>query len=154
MAQRARPNQEREFPQTLTKPDLKIFERWAVDLIGILPTTPAGNKWLFTAIEYVTGWPVAVPLPDAKEETIAKTIHEHIAMIYGPPRELFSDNGSNFVGKAMKQYLALLKIIYRTAISYHSRTNRVIERFNNVLGDILTKYLVNRFTRLWDQYVS
>jgi len=72
---------------------MQVFDRWAIDLIGIPPTTPGGNRWILTAIEYVTGWPVAIPLKDATAPTIATALHNHITMVYGPFRELLSDNG-------------------------------------------------------------
>ena len=152
--QRPRAAQEREDPQTLIRKDMKIFERWAVDLIGILPTTNSGNKWIFTAVEYLTGWPIAVALKDAKAETLARVIHEEIAMHYGAPRELLSDNGPNFIGKVVTHYMNILKTKHRQTTPYHPRTNGKVENLNGTLGKILTKMLVNKPTVLWDQYLS
>ena len=103
IAQRARPGQEREIPRTLASDGLQLFDRWAIDLIGVLPKTPAGNCWIFTAIEYLTGWPVTRALPNARAETIANVIHDDITMVYGSPKELLSDNGKNLVGEVMKR---------------------------------------------------
>ena len=53
-----------------------------------------------TAIEYLTGWPVAKALLDARAETIiARFLHDEIAMIYGPFQVLLSDNGNTLVGQ-------------------------------------------------------
>jgi transposase InsO family protein len=153
MAQPSHPNQERELPHTLASPHIRIFERWAIDLIGILSLTPNKNKWILTATEYVTGWPVAVALPNAKEETVAQAIHDQIAMVYGPPQELLSDNGANLIGKVMRHYLKLFRSRYRVTSPYHPRTNGKVERFNGLLGIIFTKYLVNKPTALWDLYL-
>lgn len=153
VTQRARPGQEREIPRTLASDDLQLFDRWAIDLIGILPKTPAGNCWIFTAIEYMTGWPVTKALPNARAETIANVIHDDIAMVYGPPKELLSDNGRNLTGGVMKAYTALLATKHRVTTPYHPRTNGMVENFNGLLGNILTKMLVNQPTILWDQYL-
>jgi transposase InsO family protein len=153
VAQRARPGQEREIPRTLASDDLQLFDRWAIDLIGILPKTPAGNCWIFTAIEYMTGWPVTRALPDARAETIATVIHDDITMVYGPPKELLSDNGSNLTGEVMKAYTTLLGTKHRVTTPYHPRTNGMVENFNGLLGNVLTKMLVNQPTILWDQYL-
>jgi hypothetical protein len=73
-----------------------------------LPKTPAGNCWIFTGVEYLTGWPVAVALTNARADTIAQVIYDQITMVYGPPKELLSDNGTNLTGNVMKAYTALL----------------------------------------------
>jgi transposase InsO family protein len=153
VTQRARPNQEREIPRTLASDELQLFDRWAIDLIGLLPKTPAGNCWIFTAIEYMTGWPVTKALPDARAETIAKVIHDDITMVYGPPKELLSDNGRNLTGEVMKAYTMLLATKHRVTTPYHPRTNGMVENFNGLLGNVLTKMLVNQPTILWDQYL-
>jgi hypothetical protein len=55
----------------MVKKGIQPFERWGVDLIGRLPVTPNGNKWIITAIDYATGWPVAKAVPDATDEAAA-----------------------------------------------------------------------------------
>ena len=154
VAQRSRPGQETELPQTLTSSNLQIFDRWAIDLIGRLPETPYKNVWIVTAIEYLTGWPVAKALPNARAETIATFIHEEIAMVYGPPKELLSDNGTNLVGKVLKSYMEVLKVKHRVTTPYHPRTNGKVENFNGFLGATLTRMLVNQPIILWDQYLA
>jgi transposase InsO family protein len=152
-AQRPRTNQEREIPRVLSRNSLELFDRWAIDLIGILPQTPAGNRWIFTAIEYLTGWPIAIALPNARAETVAQILHDNITMVYGPFQELLSDNGTQFTGAIFEAYLQLLRSKHRATTPYHPRTNGKVENFNGILGIILTKLLINKPTILWDQYL-
>jgi transposase InsO family protein len=91
---------------------------------------------------------VAITLLNAKKETVAQVIYNHIAIIYEPPQELLSDNGANFIGKAIRHYLKLFKLKYRVTSPYHPRTNGKVKKFNSLLGIILTKYLVNKPTAL------
>lgn len=99
------------------------------------------------------GWPVTKALPNVRVETIANVIHDDIAMVYGPPKELLSDNGRNLTGGVMRAYIALLATKHRVTTPYHPRTNGMVENFNGLLGNILTKMLVNQPTILWDQYL-
>jgi hypothetical protein len=99
-------------------------------------------------MEYVTGWPMAIALSNAKKEIVAQAIYDYIAIIYRLSQELLSDNGANLIGKIIKHYLKLLKSRYRVTSLYHPRTNGKIKRFNSFLGTILTKYLVNKPTAL------
>lgn len=38
--------------------------------------------------------------------------------------------------------------------AYHPRTNGKIENLNNTLDNMLTKYWVDKPTKLWDKYFS
>ena len=105
IAQPQRVNQEREQHQLLADPFIQPFQRWGIDLIGILPKTAKGNRWIITAIDYATGWPVARAVPRATEEAIADFLYEEIYMHYGAPQELFSDGGKNLWSGAVQAYL-------------------------------------------------
>jgi len=55
-------------------------------------------------------------------------------MVYGPPKELLSDNGRNLTGDVMKAYTTLLSTKHRVTTPYHPRTNGKVENFNGLLG--------------------
>jgi hypothetical protein len=75
MAQRARPQQEKEMPQLMIDPFIQPFQRLGIDqVIGILPKIARGNRWIVTAVDYATGWPIAKPIADATEDAIADFI--------------------------------------------------------------------------------
>lgn len=54
------------------------FEIVAMDIVGPLPLTEAGNKYILVFGEYLTKWPEAFPIPDMKTDTIAKIFVEQI----------------------------------------------------------------------------
>ena len=130
------------------------FERWGIDLVGRLPTTPNGNRWIITAIDYGTGWPVARAVPDATEEALAQFLYRDIYAHYGAFTELISDNGPNLLSGAVRHFLQLIQARHRTTTPYHPRTNGKVENFNGLVGRMLTKYLMGKPTRLWDEYLT
>ena len=72
------------------------LDRVGIDLIGPLPVTEKGNRYLLVIVDYFTRWAEAFPLPDQQAETVAKTfVHEFVCR-YGAPLELHSDQGRNF----------------------------------------------------------
>jgi hypothetical protein len=154
IAQRQRSNQEREYAQLPTNQLIEPFQRWGIDLIGILPTTTNGNRWILTAIDYATGWPIAKALRDATEDAIAEFIFQEIYMHYGAPQEIFTDGGKNLWGGAVQQYLAKIKTIHKGTSPYHPRTNGKVESLNGVIGNMLTKMLLGKSTKLWDLYLD
>ena len=133
---------------------IRLFERWGIDLIGPLPATPNGNRWIVTAIDYVIGWLVARVTPNATEETLAEFLFRDIYVYYGVFNELLSDNGVNLLSGVVKHFVGLLRARYRTTTPYYPRTNGKVENFNGLIGRMLIKYLMGKPTRLWDEYLT
>ena len=154
IAQRQRPNQEREYAQLPTNQYIEPFQRWGIDLIGILPTTAKGNRWILTAVNCATGWPIVKALPKATEDAIAEFNFQDIYMHYGAPQEIFTDGGKNLWGGAVQQYLARIKTLHKGSSPYHPRTNGKVESLNSLIGSMLTKMLPGKPMRLWDLYLD
>jgi transposase InsO family protein len=154
VSQGLRKSLEREESQHMVTVKIQPFERWGIDLIGRLPTTPNGHRWIITAIDYATGWPVAEAVRDATEETIGLFLFEKIFVHYGAPKEIITDNGPNLMSGAVRYFVELLKTRHKTITPYHPRTNGKVENLNGTLGKMLTKYLMNKPTRAWDLYLQ
>jgi hypothetical protein len=154
VAQRQRINQEREYGQLPTSRNVQPFQRWGIDLIGRLPKTKSGNQWIITAIDYATGWPLARALPRATEDEIAEFIFKDIYMNFGAPVEIFTDGGKNLWGSVVQKYLEKIKTKHKGTSPFHPRTNGKVESLNGLIGNMLTKYLFGKPTRLWDIYLD
>jgi hypothetical protein len=152
--QRQRRGQEREYGQLVTDSNIQPFQRWGIDLIGILPKTRQGNKWIITAIDYATGWPIAKALPSATEEEVAEFIFQEIYMHYGAPEEIFTDGGKNLWGSVVESYLKKISTHHHGTSPYHPRTNGKVERLNGILGSMLGKFLMGKPTKHWDLYLD
>ena len=154
ISQRQRVNQEKEYAQLVTDPFIQPFQRWGIDLIGRLPKTNKGNRWIITAIDYATGWPVARAVPNATEEAIADFIYEEIYLHYGAPQEIFSDGGKNLWGGVVEKYLKRIGTTHKGTSPYHPRTNGKVERLNGILESMISKMLLGKSTRLWGLYLE
>ena len=51
-----------------------------MDIIGPMPETPKGNKFIVTLIDYFTKWAEAAPLPDKIALGVAQFIYSVSAM--------------------------------------------------------------------------
>ena len=132
---------------------LSPFERWAIDVVGPFPPSVDGNVFIVTAIDYATGWPVAKAIPNQEALTIAKFIHEDIYALYGPPKELLSDNGSNFLSEVIAHLVRVLQTRHRLTTPYHPRANGKVENLNGTLGAVLTKFTLGKNVHTWDLYL-
>eukprot|EP00253_Pinus_taeda_P007368 PITA_07368 len=75
----------------------------------------------------------------ATEEKVAKFLRENIFYKFGYPRELVTDQGSQFTSNLIEDLLAHHKIKHRTSTPYQPQANGQVEVTNRALEGILTK---------------
>ena len=114
------------------------FKRMAMDVVGPLPHTRSVNEFLLIVMDYATKWPEAFALRNVTTETVVHCLVEMTARI-GVPKELLSDNGSNFMSKVMKQYCETTGIKQLKISPYHPQTDGMVERFNSTFKRLLRK---------------
>lgn len=129
------------------------FQRWSMDFIGRLPLSSNGNRWIITAIDHGTRWPVARAVPEATTLEVAKFLYETILTCFGCPVEVLTDRGSNFMSEVLGKYLEFQKIKHLRTSAYHPRTNGLVEKFNGLLGGMLRK-LSGEKPKEWDCYIE
>lgn len=134
-------------------PTVPPFHRWHLDFIGILPATRDGNRWIITAVDATTKWPVARALPEATSDQVSKFIHEEIVMRFGCPVEIITDRGANLRAMDVEAYLQRMHINHFCTSAYHPRSNGAVENFNGVLGGMLTKFC-NGAVHKWDRFLN
>ncbi len=73
-----------------------ICDRYATDLVGPLPKTKAGNKYLLVCKDLYSKWTEIYAIPDATAETCANKILVEYISGFGVPLSLHSDRGRNY----------------------------------------------------------
>ena len=75
------------------------FDKVAIDLIGPLyPVTNRGKRYILIVVDYASRYPEAVPLEKIDTESIAEALMGIFSRV-GFPREILSDNGTQFVSQ-------------------------------------------------------
>ena len=72
------------------------WDRIAIDIVGKLPMTRRGHCYILTIMDCATRYMEAVPLRRVDAATTCDALLEVFAR-FGVPREILSDNGSNFI---------------------------------------------------------
>src|SRR6266542_184940 len=93
----------RQSNQKRTILPIDIFERWGVDIIGPLPITREGNRYIVVAMDYFSRWPEARSLKTANVDTVATFLYEEIICRFGASRILQSDRGTHFVNEVIQK---------------------------------------------------
>ncbi|KAL5506599.1 hypothetical protein EMCRGX_G008281 [Ephydatia muelleri] len=101
-------------------PAVRPLQRVAMDIMGPLPETSRGNKYILVIADYFTKWSEAYPIPNMEAITVAKCLVNEFICRFGVPEQLHSDQGRNFeIVDAERDWdvqLPLLMFAYRTSM--------------------------------------
>ena len=87
------------------------MERIAVDILGELPTTDKGNKYILVVADYFTKWTESFAMPNMEAQTVARIIVEELVTRFGVPAAIHSDQGPQFESVLFKEMCQLLGIL-------------------------------------------
>lgn len=125
------------------------FQRIAMDIIGPLPKTRRGHEYILVICDYATRYPVAIPLKRFTAVEVAEQLVDTFAQ-YGIPKEILTDQGTNFTSKLLAELYGLLGVRALKTAPYHPQTDGLVERFNQTLKNMLRRVLVED-KRDWDR---
>ena len=129
------------------------FERVAVDIVGpISPVSERGNRFIVTMVDYATRYPEAVALKSIEAHRVAEALVDVFTRV-GIPREILTDQGTQFTSGVMREVSRLLSIRQLTTTPYHPSCNGLVERFNGSLKTMLKRLCVEK-PRDWDRYIG
>lgn len=140
-----------KMPMAITSTARVPFERVALDIVGPLPETAMGNKYLLTFQDDLTKYVEAIPLENQEADTVARMFTQHIVLRHSAPLGVLTDSGSNFVSDLFSRVCKLLGINRSLATPYHPETNGALERTHRTFKEFLRSY-VNVELDDWDNW--
>ena len=141
-----RRKQYRPMRQGLQHPHIsdRPWQRAYMDLVGPLPESDNHSTYILTIVDSFSKWPMAIPLPNKRAETIAEAIYKNLITVHGCPEELFSDNEATLLASATSTMCDNLGIKRITSSCYAPWQNGQVERFHRFLGAALSIYASER----------
>ena len=124
-------------------------ERIAIDILGPLPESNMGNKYILLVMDYFTKWPEAFSLPNQTAITVADVLVKEYVCRFGVPLSLHSDQGRNFESNVFQEMCELLGIKKTRTTALHPQSDGLVERVNRTLESQLSKF-VDRNQKDWD----
>ena len=116
--------------------------RIALDIVGPLPQTASGKRFILVVCDYATRYPEAVVL----SLTDAEHVVEELVKIFSRvriPEETLTDQGSTFMSRLLAEVYAFLRIKPIRTSPYHPQTDGLVERFNQTLKAMVRKMTVS-----------
>ena len=124
-----------------------------LDLLGPLPTTSQGNKYVAVICDYFTKWTEAIALPDISAATVASAFVDVFVCRYGAPISLHTDQGPQFTSQLFTHVCDLLGI-YKTRTSpYRPQSDGLVERMNRTLAAMLSVHVDSHHSD-WDVHLQ
>jgi hypothetical protein len=114
--ERTRVNHMKLFPAN------ELLEFVAIQILGPLPKTAHGNRFMFVISDRFSKLTRTVPMRTTTALAVAKAFCDHWFFAYGPPRFLLSDNGTQFTAKIFVEVCRELGIAKVFTSAYHPQT--------------------------------
>ena len=127
------------------------FSRIAMDIVGPLPKSARGHRYILVIMDYATRYPEAIPLRTASAKAIAHELFILFSRV-GICDEIITDQGTCFMSRVLKLLYDWLKVKRVRTSVYHPQTDGLVERFNQTLKKMLKK-LIEVDGRDWDQLI-
>lgn len=121
----------------------KPFDRIGIDIVGPLTRSAAGHTHILVIVDYATRYPEVIPLRTTHAKVLAKELMGFFPRV-GFPKEILTDQGSNFMSSTLKHLWGMLKVHPLKTSVYHPQTNGLTERFNKTLKGMLRKLVTEK----------
>ena len=128
------------------------MERVALDILGPLPISNAGSRFILVMMDCFTKWTESVAIPNQEAATVADAFVNNFVSRFGTPLQLYTDQGRNFESNLFQEVCVLLDIDKTRTTSLRPQANGMVERFNRTLISMLSMYC-NDNQKEWDKYI-
>lgn len=141
-----------KMPMMITKISEEVFDKIYIDIVGPLPITYGGNRYILTIIDDLSRFFDAYAIPNAEANTVAKIFCEEFICRYRIPKVVVSDQGSNFMSQVFKKCCKFLNIKKLETTAYHPQANGILERSHGPLKAYLRSF--SQHDQLnWDNFI-
>ena len=129
------------------------FVKVGIDLIVELDVSHSGNKNILVVVDHLTGFPIAVPIPNKEASTVVEAFYEKVILEHTAPSIVLSDNGKEFANDTMAHLCEAFNIKHTFTSPYMPQANGKTENFNQFLKASIRK-LCQDDKQGWDQVLG
>ena len=116
------------------------FQTVVIDIVGPLPTTVRGNKWILVMMDRFSKWPECVALRNVTAATVAKAFLATVVTRHGVPLYCQSDRGAQFTSNMFAELSKMLGMKQKLSCSYRPQTHGLVERWNKTMAQMLRQF--------------
>lgn len=109
-----------------------------MDIVGPLPKSSRGHRYILVVCDYATRYPEAFPMKFIDATSVAEELLKMFTRV-GIPEEILTDQGTNFTSQLLAELYNMLHVRSIRTTPYHPQTDGLVERFNQTLKGMLRK---------------
>jgi hypothetical protein len=94
-----------------------------MDILGPLPLTEKGNRFILVVTDTFTKWTEAYALKNQEARTVASVFVDEFVCRYGTPSQIITDRGSNFESNLFREVCELLQIDKTRTTAFRPQSN-------------------------------
>lgn len=128
------------------------FKRVGIDLVGPISNGEGKQKYIITAIDYLTRWAITDTMKRKSAMNVANFIFEKIVCIHGPSAQILSDQGTEFTNELLHKLCKRINATKSRTSAYNPKCNGSVERLNKTLIEKLAK-ICNEDLSNWSENV-
>ena len=87
------------------------FYQISIDFVGPLQRSSSNNRYIIFAVDYLTKWPEAKPVPEATAEQTVQFIYEDIICRHGCLGKIIMDRGTHFNNHLLQALIQSFRLI-------------------------------------------
>lgn len=147
-------NQIQKSPMEKFRESNRPWEIIYTDFIGPLLRSTSGFSYLLVGVHGFSKFVHMHPLRSATARATIKCLGEHVFLVFGVPRYLVSDNGSQFLSSEFKSFLKRYKVTSWYTSNYHPKANAT-EGANKTAETAIRLYLKDEKNhKSWDRTLA
>jgi len=121
----------------------KTMTELYLDTIGPLTKDSEGYQYVLTAIDSFTRWVMLYPLRTLEAQECALALIQHFG-IFGVPKEITSDGGTQFNNNTIQEIIQLVGGEYAITLAYSHQDNSIVERANKTVVHYIRGFLFDK----------
>ncbi|KAK0604330.1 hypothetical protein LWI29_014567 [Acer saccharum] len=117
------------------------FMKWGMDIVGKLPAAPGGVVYMLVLTDYFTKWVEIGAYQQVRDTEVRNFIWKNIICRFGVPKEIVTDNGSQFISFNFKNFYDKYAIKLSFSTPRYPQANGQAESTNKTIVNTLKKRL-------------
>ena len=131
----------------------RAFDLLSIDTVGPFTKTNQGHRYALSVQCDLSKYVIMTPLMDKQAITIAKALVDNVILIYGCPKAIKTDMGTEYKNDIMNNVCKILSIEHKFATAYHPQTIGSLERNHRFLNEYI-RHFINEEHDDWDTLLS
>jgi hypothetical protein len=125
----------------------------SVDMLGPLKVDGNGNSFIIVIVDNFSKLIGLYPAKNTTSKDYLGALLQWVS-IFGVPKEIRSDGGSQFTSKLATDIASLLRFKHLVVVAYHPQANGIVERrMKEVMNHLRALVFENRIRDVWSFYL-